>query len=208
MAMISEIDDYFARGCGRCQRFDTVDCSARRWEAGLAELRRICTDAGLGEAVKWGHPCYVHEGRNIVVLGAFRDSFRMSFLNAALMKDPDNILERQGAQSRYPNAMKFTSAEAVLVREASIRAYLDEAKGYAERGLKAPSVTKPREIPSELQDALDEDPALAEAFRALTRGRQNSYVVNLKAAKKSETRVARIAKFRSRILAGKGAMER
>lgn len=208
MAMISEIEDYFARGCGRCQRFDTPDCSARHWEAGLAALRRICMDAGLGEVVKWGHPCYVHEGRNIVVLGAFRDSFRMSFMNAALMRDPENILERQGPQTRYPNAMKFTSAEAVLAREASIRAYLEEAKGYAERGLKAASETDPLEIPSELQDALDEDPALAEAFRALTRGRQNSYVVNLKAAKKSETRVARITKFRGRILAGKGAMER
>ena len=35
-----------------------------------------------------------------------------------------------------------------------------------------------------------------------------SYLFNLNAAKKPETRVSRIAKFRDRIIAGKGALER
>jgi len=57
-------------------------------------------------------------------------------------------------------------------------------------------------------DALDDDPELAQAFQALTPGRQRSYVLHLEAAKKSETRTARIIKARDRILAGKGATER
>ena len=37
--MIAEIEDYFAKGCGRCARFDTADCATRHWAAGLAALR-------------------------------------------------------------------------------------------------------------------------------------------------------------------------
>lgn len=45
-------------------------------------------------------------------------------------------------------------------------------------------------------------------FEALTRGRQGSYVIQLIGAKKAETRIARIVRFRDKILAGKGANER
>ena len=58
-AMISEIEDYFTDGCGRCDRFATPDCSTRLWAAGQAGLRRLCLAAGLTEMVKWGHPCYM-----------------------------------------------------------------------------------------------------------------------------------------------------
>lgn len=34
-------------------------------------LRRIAQDAGLVETAKWGHPVYVHDGRNIAMIGAF-----------------------------------------------------------------------------------------------------------------------------------------
>jgi uncharacterized protein YdeI (YjbR/CyaY-like superfamily) len=64
------------------------------------------------------------------------------------------------------------------------------------------------DIPDELTDALDADPELADAFRALTPGRQKSYMFSLNQAKQSATRVARIEKFRDRIIAGKGALER
>jgi uncharacterized protein YdeI (YjbR/CyaY-like superfamily) len=56
--------------------------------------------------------------------------------------------------------------------------------------------------------ALDSDPELAEAFHALTPGRQKSYLFNLNQARQSATRAARIEKFRERIIAGKGAIER
>jgi len=63
--MITEIEDFFTLGCGRCVRFATADCSTRQWDAGLQALRRLCLDLQLEETVKWGHPCYMHAGRNI-----------------------------------------------------------------------------------------------------------------------------------------------
>lgn len=57
-------------------------------------------------------------------------------------------------------------------------------------------------------DALDADPELSEAFHALTPGRQRSYVIVLGSTDNPETRIRRIAKFRGKILEGKGAQDR
>ncbi|MCT8974013.1 YdeI/OmpD-associated family protein [Microbaculum marinisediminis] len=206
--MITEIEDYFAKGCGRCARFGTEDCSTKRWEPGLAKLRDICLSSDLTETVKWGHPCYMHADRNIAIIGAFQDNFRLSFFNEALMKDPEGVLEKAGPNTQHPGTIRFTSNDGPEGLETIIRAYLDEAKGYAEAGTKPPKDESALELPDELVDALDADPELAEAFHALTRGRQKSYVINLNSAKKSETRASRIEKFRDRIIAGKGATER
>ena len=91
--MISDVDDFFTQGCGRCERFATADCSTRQWADGLRSLRRLCRDLGLVETVKWGHPCYLHHGRNVAIIGALRGDFRLSFFNAALLKDPARVLE-------------------------------------------------------------------------------------------------------------------
>lgn len=205
--MITEIEDYFLKGCGRCERFDTADCSTRRWEVGLSDLRRICLAAGLAEFVKWGHPCYMHAGRNIAIFGAFRGDFRLSFFNAALMTDPEGVLERQGPNTQTADCIRFARNEEVRGKETVIRAYLVEAMGYAEKGLVAPKVEREIALPEELVEAMDSDPDLAEAFHVLTPGRQKGYVIALSSAKTSATRVARIEKFRAKIIAGKGANE-
>jgi uncharacterized protein YdeI (YjbR/CyaY-like superfamily) len=206
--MITDIEAYFSNGCGRCARFATPDCSTRRWSAGLLELRRICRAAGLVETVKWGHPCYVRAGRNIAIIGAFRDDFCLSFMNAALMRDPHAALERRGPNTRHPDTIRFTSPAQLAKMEPIVRAYLNEAIGYADAGIKPAKVAHEIELPGELVDALDADTQLADAFHRLTPGRQRSYVINLESAKSTVTRVSRIAKFRPKILAGKGATER
>jgi len=206
--MITEVEHFFQSGCGRCDRFATPDCSTRFWLDGLLALRRICRDAGLSEHAKWGHPCYMHAGRNIAILGAFRDDFRLTFFNAALMKDPHGVLIGQGENSRHPDCFKFDDNAQVAASEAIIREYLAEAMGYAEQGIKPPKEEYDLELPEELVDALESDPELAQAFAVLTPGRQRSYVFALNSAKTSATKVARILKYRDKILAGKGALDR
>jgi uncharacterized protein YdeI (YjbR/CyaY-like superfamily) len=206
--MIKEIEDYFAKGCGRCDRFATPACATRIWRAGLDALRSICRDAGLQETVKWGHPCYMHAGRNVAIIGALLGDFRLSFFDAALMTDPDGILERQGPNTRHADMIRFKTNEDVARLEPMIRTYLAEAMGYAAAGIRPPRDPQERDLPEELMVAMDADPELAEAFHALTLGRRNSYVVNLSGAKTSATKTARIAKFRQRITVGKGATER
>jgi uncharacterized protein YdeI (YjbR/CyaY-like superfamily) len=206
--MIRVVDEYFQRGCGRCERFDTPDCSTELWRDGLADLRRICLDAGMSEHAKWGHPCYMHSGRNIAIIGAFREDFRLSFFNAALMRDPHQVLVGQGPNSQHADCFRFDDPRAVATSEPTIRAYLAEAIGYAEQGIRPPNVEYDVELPDELVDALDNDQELAQAFALLTPGRQRSYVFALNSAKTSATKVARIIKYRDKILAGKGALDR
>lgn len=206
--MITEIEDFFALGCGRCERWRTAECSSQIWRDGLAALRQICLRAGLEEHVKWGHPCYMHAGRNIVLIGALRGDFRLNFFNAALMTDPDGLMEKQGPNTRHKDSIRFTSAAQVAARAARLDVYLAEAMAYAKAGLLPPKTAAEVELPEELVEALDADPELAEAFWALTPGRQRSYAVNLAQAKSAETRWRRIEKFRPQIMAGKGALER
>jgi uncharacterized protein YdeI (YjbR/CyaY-like superfamily) len=207
-AMITDPDIYFAKGCGRCDRFGTPDCSTRLWLPGLLTLRRILTDAGLTEVAKWGHPVYMHAGRNIALFGAFRGDFRLTFLNAALLKDPEGVLQKQGPNTRHPDCIRFTDNATPKAMEPLIRAYLAEAMAYAEAGILPAKEPMEVDLPLELVDALDADPDLAEAFAALTPGRQKSWALHLNDAKTSATRSARIDRGRSKIFAGKGATER
>lgn len=206
--MITDIEDFFSKGCGRCDRFATEACSARKWLTGLEGLREICRSAGLIETVKWGHPCYMHAGRNIALIGALQGDFRLNFFNAALMKDPEGLLERQGPNTQHPDSIRFTATEQVEERASAIHAYLLEAMAYADAGIRPLKVVQALELPDELVDAMDADPELAEAFHRLTPGRQRSYAILLSSAKTAATRVSRIEKARPHILAGKGANER
>ncbi|MBY4894906.1 YdeI/OmpD-associated family protein [Rhodobacteraceae bacterium N5(2021)] len=206
--MITEIEDYFTKGCGRCDRFATPQCSALVWGEGIALLRQICREAGLEETVKWGQPCYTHASHNIAILGAFRANFTIGFFNPSLMTDPEGLLERRGPNTRTAGTMFFTDAAQVRARASVIAAYMKESKGYADQGLKPVKQVSELTLPYELLHALDRDSELAEAFHALTPGRKKSYVIALNSAKKPETRVARLEKYRPKILAGKGALER
>lgn len=207
-AMIIDPEAYFAQGCGRCDRFATADCSTRHWLPGLLTLRLIAREAGLTETAKWGHPCYMHAGRNIAILGAFRGDFRLTLFNPGLMQDPEGVLERQGERTRHPDCFRFTDTAAPERLAPTIRAYLAEAMGYAEQGLLPPKEPSEVDLPAELIEALDNDPDLAEAFAALTPGRQKSWALFVADAKAPATRLSRIEKGRAKIIAGKGATER
>ncbi|QFT54863.1 YdeI family protein [Microbulbifer sp. THAF38] len=205
--MITVIEDFFNKGCGRCDRFNTSSCSSFIWRDGIHKLRRICLENELVEVVKWAHPCYMHANRNIVMIGAVRNDFRLIFFNASLMKDPYGILERQGENTQSPDMMRFTNAKQVDDKAYIIQSYLLESIRYAAEGIRPSKKREKQCLPVELAEALSTDAELAQAFYNLTPGRQKSYIIKLNSAKKSETRAAYIAKFRSKIMSGKGPQE-
>jgi uncharacterized protein YdeI (YjbR/CyaY-like superfamily) len=129
-------------------------------------------------------------------------------MNPGLLDDTEGVLEPQGPNSRTPGVIRFTDVKQVGEREPVIRAYLKQLMDHAEAGTKPPKVQTGVEMPEELAEALEADPELAEAFHLLTPGRQRSYLFNLNQARQLKTRIARIGKFREKIIAGKGAMER
>ena len=149
----------------------------------------------------------MHAGRNIVIFGALQKDFRISFFNATLMKDPENILKQAGRNSQDRDLIDFASVDQMNRMESALRRYLSETMAYAEGGIKPPKVAQSLDFPDELLEALVADPKLSEAFDQLPPGRQRCYVNDLNGAKQSQTRINRIAKFRPKILAGKGALD-
>ncbi|MCC6438172.1 MAG: YdeI/OmpD-associated family protein [Acidimicrobiales bacterium] len=177
------------------------------WSDELASLRAILLGCGLGEEIKWGKPCYGHEGRNIVILQEMKAFLALMFFKGALLRDPDGVLVEQGPNSRSALRIEFRSLQDVTARADTVRAYVAEAVEVENAGLKvgpAPEL----ELVAELQERLDGDAALRDAFSALTPGRQREYNLHIGDAKQSATRAARVDKCAPRILAGKGFRDR
>ena len=88
--------------------------------------------------------------------------------------------------------------------EPILKVYIHEAIEAAKAGLKVNYKKNPEPIPEELQNKLNEVPALKAAFDALTPGRRRGYILYFSGAKQSKTRTSRVKKCMPQILKGKG----
>lgn len=206
--MIAEVDLYLLQGCGRCDLGGTPACKVRTWEAELRQLRRIVLDMGVKEELKWSVPCYTWEGKNVLIVSAFKEYAALSFFKGVLLKDHYKLLQTPGKNSQASRLLKFTNLDQVLAQEAVVRAYVEEAIEVEKAGLKVEFKKRLEPIPEELEFALQANPALKAAFEALTPGRQRGYILYFSAPKQIKTRFARIEKYIPKILAGKGLHDR
>jgi uncharacterized protein YdeI (YjbR/CyaY-like superfamily) len=67
-----------------------------RWEAEIAEMRRVLGGLAVTEECKWGKPTYTVDGKNIVIMQGFKEYFGLSFFQGALLKDPKRVLVQLG----------------------------------------------------------------------------------------------------------------
>jgi uncharacterized protein YdeI (YjbR/CyaY-like superfamily) len=179
-----------------------------RWEAEIAEMRRVLAGFAMKEECKWGKPTYTVDGKNIVILQGFKEYFALGFFQGALLKDPKNVLVQLG-QVHAARVMKFTTAKEIKAKAATIRAYVREAITAEKAGLRMnPRATSEFPVPQELTARFRKDPRFKRAFKALTPGRQRSYLYHFAAAKQPATRVARIEKAMPGIFEGRGFLER
>jgi uncharacterized protein YdeI (YjbR/CyaY-like superfamily) len=177
----------------------------KRWKAEYAALRELCLASGMNEELKWGQACYDSAGANVVLIHGFKDYCALLFVKGALLKDPKGILIRQTENVQGPRQIRFASLADVNKQKAAIKAYIKEAIAVEKSGAKVPTKSVAQfDVPEEFQRRLDEDPKLAEAFRALTPGRQKGYLLHFAGAKQSATRAARVEKHAPRILKGLG----
>lgn len=177
--------------------------NASTWREEAEKLRKILLDCDLTEELKWGKPCYSFEGSNIAIIQRMKGSLFLLFFKGALLPDHGGRLEKPGPNSRVGRRIRFTSVEDVRESEAIVRASVDAAIQAEKAGLKV-ETSNELELPDELRNRLDTDPALKMAFDALTPGRQREYVLHISSAKQSTTRAARVERNVQRILDGKG----
>ena len=177
----------------------------KRWGQELTELRRIALDSGLTEDIKWMHPCYTLDDKNIVLIHEFKEYCALLFFKGALLKDPMGILIQQTKNVQAGRQLRFTDVDEIVEMEPVVKAYIDEAIEVEKAGLKVKhKETSEYPVPEEFQNLLDDMPALKTAFEALTPGRQRGYLFYFSQAKQSKTRSARVEKYIEKILNGQG----
>jgi uncharacterized protein YdeI (YjbR/CyaY-like superfamily) len=183
---------------------DAFISKAENWQEETKKLRRIILGCGLAEELKWGKPCYTFQNSNVLIIQGFKEYCALMFCQGALLKDPKGVLKKPGENTQAARQIRFTHVREIVGMEPLLKAYIHEAVEAEKAGLKVNFKKNPEPIPEELQNRLDEIPALKTAFAALTPGRQRAYILYFSAAKQSKTRAARVEKCRPQILKGKG----
>jgi len=177
----------------------------KRWRSEFAALRQLCLASGLNEELKWGQACYDIDGRNVVLIHGFKDYCALLFMKGALLKDPKSILIQQTKNVQSARQIRFASLADINKQKAAVKAYIREAIAVEKSGAKVQMKSAAQfDVPEEFLTRLDDDPKLAEAFYALTPGRQKGYLLHFAGAKQSATRAARVEKHVPRILKGLG----
>jgi uncharacterized protein YdeI (YjbR/CyaY-like superfamily) len=202
-----QIDQFLLEGCMRCSLGATPACKALLWTDILEFLRQLILETELQEERKWGVPTYTINGKNVVILGVFKDSCVLSFIKGQLLTDPKGFLELPGPNSREGRILRFTQLSQATLLENDIRHFLQEAIQVERSGKKSETAPPPQVLPDELLQKFAEHPGLESAFFALTPGRQRGYLIHFSGAKQSPTRLSRIEKCIPKIFAGKGMMD-
>jgi len=177
----------------------------KNWQEEFKALRSIVLSCHLTEELKWGWPCFLFEGRNVVLMHGFKEYCALLFFKGALLKDTKGILIQQTPNVQSARQIRFTSAAEIVKLKGVLKAYIKQAIEVEKSGLKVVlKKTEDYKVPLELQNKLDKNPAFKTAFNVLTPGRQRAYIFYFSSAKQSSTREARVEKYMPQIFKGKG----
>lgn len=185
------------------QEFESVDeylDSLEFFQSEVRLLRQIVLSTKLQECIKWSMPCYTHNGKNVVGIGAFKSYFGLWFHEGASIDDKHGVLiNAQEGKTRALRQWRMTIADELRPR--IIKSYITAARRVAESGKSTrPNRNKPIVIPAELQVALNADEALSTKFAALRPASRREYAEYIAEAKKAETKLRRIEKIKPMIL--------
>lgn len=184
---------------------DAAHGKERKWAAEFAALRKLCLASGLNEQLKWGQACYDLDGGNVVLIHGFKAYCALLFIKGALLHDPAGILVQQTGNVQAARQIRFRGLPEILAQQSVLEDYLSAAIAVERSGARVEMKSAAQfDVPSEFQERLTADPALARAFQALTPGRQKAYLLHFAGAKQSVTRVSRVEKHVPRILNGLG----
>lgn len=176
-----------------------------QWQEEYTLLRSLALGCDLTEELKWGKPCYTLNNSNVVLIHGFKEYCALLFHKGALLNDEQNLLIQQTENVQAARQLRFTHYDQIHDMQDDIKAYITDAIRVEKAGLKVEmKKTAEYEMPEELQEKLNADSELEEAFYSLTPGRQRGYLLYFSQAKQAKTRIARIEKYIPHILAGKG----
>ena len=165
----------------------------------LEHVRAVVHEAcpGVGETIKWGMPSFVHAGRILAGMAAFKQHASFGYWQHALVVgegEPGEGRPREGMGSYG----RMTSV-ADLPPRRTLLAHVRKAAKLAEQGVKSPAARKPAtpkpppKAPPDLLAALKANPAAKATFDAFAPSHKRDYVEWITEAKREETRAKRLA---------------
>lgn len=131
------------------------------------------------------HPCYTLKDKNVVLIHGFKEYCALLFHKGSLLKDPEKLLIQQTKNVQAARQLRFTNVDQIKEQRDIIKAYVEEAIELEKSGAKVElKKTEEYEMPVELQEQLDQNSNLKEAFYHLTPGRQRQYIYYISQAKR------------------------
>ena len=177
----------------------------QKWIAEFKTLRAILSTLELTEDFKWGWPCYTVNKKNIVLMHGFKEYCALLVFKGSLLYDPKGLLVQQTANVQVGRQLRFTSVADIESKKEDILDLVRQAMDVEASGKKPVMKTVAQfDVPQELTQRFDEQPAFKAAFEALTPGRQKAYLLYFGQPKYAQTRMARIDKCVEAIFEGKG----
>ena len=179
------------------------------WTQELNLLRSVLLEVGFEETVKWGAPVYVHKGKNIVGLSAFKNYCGLWFFQGSFLIDEQKkLVNAQEGKTQAMRQWRFFTVEDIqpdLVKQYALEAIKNSEEG---KELKVKKNTKPLSIPDELQLEFDKDERLKEAFNGFSLSKQREFSDYISEAKREATKQKRLEKIIPMILNGVGLYDK
>ena len=102
-----------------------------------------------------GQPCYALQGKNVILIGGFKEYCALLFFKGALLADSDRLLVAPG-KTQAGRQMRSKSLQEIAAKERIIATYIGEAIRVEQTGLKASlKAHSEYRIPEELANLLD-----------------------------------------------------
>ena len=163
----------------------------------LRHVRKLVHEAcpGAEETMKWSHPSFLHGGKILCGMAAFKEHCTFGFwhkgMERVLGHDGSKADEAMGSLGRITNLEDLPSDKKLLgyLRQA---ARLNESDAPA-RPRPARQPAAPLAVPAELAAALKGNTAAAATFDRLSLSRRKEYVEWITEARREETRKKRLA---------------
>lgn len=165
----------------------------------LNHLREIihttCPD--VEETWKWSFPNFDYSGSTMLSMAAFKAHCSFGFWKAALMPDPDNILEI-AERAAMGQLGKITSLKD-LPKDTVLKKYIKAAMKLNEEGVKRPAASKvtteEKEAlapPADFAALLKKNKAANKVFSEFSYSNKKEYITWIEEAKTEATRTKRM----------------
>jgi uncharacterized protein YdeI (YjbR/CyaY-like superfamily) len=177
-----------------------------KWKEEILYLREIVLSMDLEETIKWGAPCYMYKGKNIMGLADFKSYTCIWFFQGALLKDEKQYLVSGNKDTVAMRQWRFHSMSEI--KKAPIKAYIKETMAHFDAGIKIPLKQKTLIVPEELEKALKQNKILSQQWAKLSPSCKREYADYIGSAKKEETRLSRLNKMIPMIIEAKSMHEK